>query len=864
MAGSSASVFSSTLQEITNTKLEELSKRNACFEQKREAILSSLEFEQNGISRLKTLLDGVKNCYGIITDVSGKVVRGQSGNSRLEIELKNTDAFLAQARYDPSISSEAFAAKEASLLGHLDTKSLKFSYADLYGKLVTEWLSSIKTKEYDRTTGMSSSQLNIESQLHVDEIRKQKLESRQEWEKFVFAPADVNVLELQSFLKTMFESKEQSKNGAKALKRFHDRVAEFEMELSRPNQFTVSSLNWVIKGLLESDLLTDKKREVLKDFEGNRLILTELADVLNIRLTAIDSWSWGLNVGLEQCRRITGIYNIHMHEDLLQAIFLQYIGVKWSVFFKSMFKQLCKSGGPWIDARANVPAIDRKRLGYYLGSIVQSSSAISKNRRSQHRKNYFMAQLLDRVDQRMEAVEGEEEAEVATASRGGRTKQTARRSTGGKAPRAQLASKAARKSVPSSGGVLRRDPSEEDEDERDEEDSGTESDETNYENKNPMKIKQQLLNLLSTEIAINTKIHGEITVVHSAFDSWFSQLPHATIQTVLAFFGVSDAWLSFFKTFLEAPLKFIDDDESIPPRTRRRGTPASHVLSEVFGEVVLFLLDFSINQSTSGTLLYRTHDEFWFWTPKHQVATDAWEVVQRFTSITGTELNQEKTGAVRISGDTKLELSVNENLPKGDIAWGFLRLSSQTGRFEINQAMVDHHIKELQRQLCGDETSVFSFIQTWNTYVSVFLTSNFGKPANCFGRQHVDKMLATHSRIQCEIFGEDSSLDYQPNALETSVVHYLKSIIKSRFGVTNIPDAFFYFPVEIGGLDLQSPFVNILPIRNSILVEPAALLQKFEEAEKEHYYKAETRFKQGKIDKQRYALDDPDCKCLAD
>ena len=34
-----------------------------------------------------------------------------------------------------------------------------------------------------------------------------------------------------------------------------------------------------------------------------------------------------------------------------------------------------------------------------------------------------------------------------------RTKQTARKSTGGKAPRKQLATKAARKSVPSTGGI---------------------------------------------------------------------------------------------------------------------------------------------------------------------------------------------------------------------------------------------------------------------------------------------------------------------------------------------------------------------------------------------------------------------------
>jgi histone H3 len=50
------------------------------------------------------------------------------------------------------------------------------------------------------------------------------------------------------------------------------------------------------------------------------------------------------------------------------------------------------------------------------------------------------------VDRRFFSTE-EEEAEMA------RTKQTARKSTGGKAPRKQLATKAARKSAPATGGV---------------------------------------------------------------------------------------------------------------------------------------------------------------------------------------------------------------------------------------------------------------------------------------------------------------------------------------------------------------------------------------------------------------------------
>ncbi|KAH8599229.1 hypothetical protein B0O99DRAFT_591097 [Bisporella sp. PMI_857] len=843
MTSSSGSVFSNTLQEITTTKLQEVSKRRAEFEQKKETLLSALECEKDGIRRLTILSDGVKDCYGVKTNATGCVIRGQIDNKRLEIELKNLDSLLTQARYDPSVSTKAFDSWETSLMCHLDTQSLKFAYASLYGQLVTEWLSSDEVIQNDDAIVGDS---NSESQLQEEELRKQRLESRLEWERNVFEPAEVDVDKLRKFLKTLFDDDGPTKTKAKALKRFHDEVAEFEVELSRPNQFNMYTLGWAIKGLLASDLLSNEKREVLKDFDGNHIILSELADVLNMRIAALHSWSWGSSVGLEQRRKISGDYNIHMHEDLLQAIFLQYIGVKWSVFFKGAFKRFCKVGGPWIDVRANVPGIDKKRIGYYLGPIMQQGARVIQTaRRSRHRKNYFMAQLLDAEDQGIEAVDGEEEAQFQTVSTSHRTKQTARISTGGKAPRRQIASKAARKSAPPR-------------DDFKEEDSLTESEDDDYGSKKPMETKQRLLHLLSTEIAVNTKIHGEITVLHSAFDSWNSLLPHVTIQTALEFFGVSDKWLKFFQQYLEAPLKFLDDDESHPARIRRRGAPASHVLSEVFGEVVLFCLDFSINQSTSGKLLYRLHDDFWFWTPEHAIAVKAWKAVQKFTSATGTDLSDMKTGSVRISGNLDIELPIDRSLPEGEIAWGFLRLSPHSGRFEINQEAVELHIEELRKQLQGERTSVFSFIQTWNTYVAVFLTANFGKPANCFGRQHVDEMLATHSRIQREIFGSESSLSSNKGLKERSVVDYLKKVIEQRFGVTNIPDAFFYFPVEIGGLDLQSPFINILPIHNSVIDDPATLLKTFEEAELTHYHNAEARFKKGEIDDERYALDDPD------
>ena len=69
------------------------------------------------------------------------------------------------------------------------------------------------------------------------------------------------------------------------------------------------------------------------------------------------------------------------------------------------------------------------------------------------------------------------ESVVYTGKYGGRTKHTARYSTGGKAPRKQLATKAARKSAPATGGVRTPTASDYDDDEEEEEEEEENSDE---------------------------------------------------------------------------------------------------------------------------------------------------------------------------------------------------------------------------------------------------------------------------------------------------------------------------------------------------------------------------------------------------
>jgi hypothetical protein len=47
-------------------------------------------------------------------------------------------------------------------------------------------------------------------------------------------------------------------------------------------------------------------------------------------------------------------------------------------------------------------------------------------------------------------------------------------------------------------------------------------------------------------------------------------------------------------------------------------------------------------------------------------------------------------------------------------------LDAESGRFAIDQSLVDIHIEKLQRQLQDKATSIFSWVQAWNTCWDIF------------------------------------------------------------------------------------------------------------------------------------------------
>jgi hypothetical protein len=71
----------------------------------------------------------------------------------------------------------------------------------------------------------------------------------------------------------------------------------------------------------------------------------------------------------------------------------------------------------------------------------------------------------------------------------------------------------------------------------------------------------------------------------------------------------------------------------------------------------------------------------------------------------------------------------------------------------------------------------------------VFFVCNFGgRPTACFGQDRIDDMVDTLAWIQWTLF---------PNITDGAVGH-LRSMIEAWFGMHNLLQGYFYFPIARG------------------------------------------------------------------
>ncbi|WEW56657.1 RT-like superfamily and adenosine deaminase domain-containing protein [Emydomyces testavorans] len=779
-----------TLKSITETKLKELSKQQALFESRKAAIYEEAARQTTLDDRVRVLLEGVTRIKGFPDDgldttdkEDDAVFRSDGLRASARHVYWNIRRDLVQKRYDSSISDARLKQSEKELRQQLDFISAKHNHALFFNRLVTEWLTNSRSPvpEIAHDNSMDGSYEQLE--------RKEAHEQRTQWEALVFEPRKADKVEIERYLTKLFKHSRLSEQALKDLRR-QVKLSSKEF-LTKDDHFTLDTLKWIIKGVISKDILSGDKVAILREFLRNDAVAQEVADVLNVRMAQIDTWSWSCSpIPVEMRRHLNGKYRAYMDEDILDAMFLHYIGVKWSIRFKELFTVALRSHA-WKPQSKKIPKSDIERRKYFLyenGRECRDEHNIVGARKNSFLEDYFMCQLPIDAD-----------------------------------------------SVPVYG----------------------EDGDPGYQTKSFMDLKHSLLHLVMAEIWLNKALYGEVTVVQSDF-RWFGpSLSHTTLLSVLEFFHMPPVWIEFFRRFLEAPLRFVQDGENGPIRIRKNGVPLSHAISDCLGEVLLFCLDFSVNQYADGLLLYRLHDDFWFW-GQEQTCAKAWRAINDFCAVMGLVINDEKSGTARLYGgkrrftsdiETDSDLAKTETgrpskipkfepspLPQGDIRWGFLKLDEGIGRFIVDESQIDVHIQELRRQLAACK-SIFSWVQAWNTYMARFISNNFGKPALCLGRPHIEMVLSTLKRIESELFAVDGG-----SASPGSVADHLRLAISKNFDIADLPDGFFYFPEEYGGLALTNPFVSLISMREGLKTTPERILQNAFIAEEKEYATAKEKY----------------------
>ena len=760
---SSNGALPQTLKSITATKIKELSKQRVIFDQHKREILATAGAAKDLRTRAQVLLDGISRLKGYPKELLDRddsdldadsgaldpndLISGSGAGRLQQNDHANIRRFLLQSRYDSSISQSSIQARVTQLETDLRFLEIKHEHGAFYSNLVTEWLSELDESTSSKPQESSADPSPASDSSFEPVGRAEMHEQRATWEYLVFnAATHVNEDAIHAYLSDLFT---KTKRSRQAFTKLQGSIQAFgAYQLARGSWLDVDELQWVSEALLKADLLNDQKAAILKEFMRNKEVAQEVADVLNMRLASLESWTWttnGKGIALDMRRQLNGKYRFYMDEDLLDALLLQYIGTKWAVTLRAAFVDLLESR-EWKPLHEDIADEHINRRKNSLGRDgIKTTDRINDLRRQTYVNDYFMTQL----------------------------------------------------------------PTSEEEGAKEYDEDG------NGESSNPLDTKHSLLHLLITESIIHKHQHGEFTAIRSDFEWFGPSMPHSTVLSVLKFFGVSETWLNFFAVFLEAPLKFSQDGGDGPVQTRKRGLPMSHTLGDCFGEVILFCMDYAVNQRTDGAFLYRLHDDFWFWGAE-QTCGKAWKAMKQFSQVMGLKFNEEKTGTVRMGNADRKQAP---GLPGGEIRWGFLVLDASQERFIIDQAQVDQHIEELSRQLSSCK-SVFAWVQAWNSYFGRFFTNNFAKPAVCFGRSHIDMAISTLQRIEQTLFNKENSKDGV-----SGVTEHLRAVIAERFDIHNLPDGFFYYPVELGGLGLLNPFIRLLAMRENIKTTPRKLLQ---------------------------------------
>ncbi|KAK7227812.1 hypothetical protein V2G26_015815 [Clonostachys chloroleuca] len=607
----SSDTLTEILHTVTGIKIPELKKQKQVYERAKQSLLEKAQNEADNRKRVQLLIDGSEE----LPDIKDK-------RSHPLYNISHLWFFVEQARFDPSVSEQALANYENTIRNQLDAETAKYDFTELYGELVKEWTSSNYKNRSDSESGFVA--------LGYEDMHQQ----RATLEKYVFQAKETDTTAINAYLDELFANN-PSKEVVSAFERLRSQIKDFQTKWDRSSHFEPEGVTGCIQNILDNGVISDSKRSALRGFLKNNIIISEIADAMNMRMAARNSFALASPTVIEQRRHLNGRCRFYPDEDLLQMIFLQYIGAKWAIELKRALTEFTFADGVLKSASGKLSKQALRRRQFFLGNgpALPSLSVECQNDET-WRDDIFLDQLPNGaqyhwIDDEDKPEYGYEEARFLHNTRDA----------------------------------------------------------------------QKLLHRIQAHLIVRRKLKMGTAVIRSDFKWFGPSLPHSSIFTVLRYFGVQEEWVVLFRKVLEASITLEDDARSSAPRVRKRGTPIGTRLATFFGEAVLFCADFAVNQKTDGAKLWRMQDDFWLWgdTEVCSKGWDTLTKFSHVMGLEFDE--EKTGFCQILADGSDEQATANANFPSGDLVWGLIKLDAASGEFVVNQAKVDEYIEALDLQL---------------------------------------------------------------------------------------------------------------------------------------------------------------------
>ena len=292
------------------------------------------------------------------------------------------------------------------------------------------------------------------------------------------------------------------------------------------------------------------------------------------------------------------------------------------------------------------------------------------------------------------------------------------------------------------------------------------------------------LTLINAEIVLGRAAfpQKQLYIVKTDLKDYYPSLAHDLLLAILARTGLSQGDIEFFQRYLRVRLR---RDEKV--LLVQSGAPAHRALSDLLGELVLRLLDQHV-QRAARVHVIRVVDDICLIAASSEEAIKGWQAVQEFCTACGLTINEEKSGSVAIGG---MPLPT---LPQADPRWLFIALDAD-GQWGVDGQAFDAYLEKLHGQI-ADEPSILGRIQTYNAAV-IYLRQAFMLKAP-LGASHRQSVHAAMSRLQSALF-EDG------RGLAESVREGIHERFLGGVSMTQVPEAWLYWPITAGGLGLRHP-----------------------------------------------------------